>query len=264
MMFIDSHTHIDFNEFKDDREIIIRNAIDIGISDIIVSATIAKNWPKINDLCQTYSHICHATYGLHPMFMHDHDLDSSDNHLTQLDTFLGHHRAVAVSEIGLDYFIKEADSNQRKQQEELFVSQCEIALSHNLPVIIHARKSLDIVLKHLRRLKGLRGSIHSFSGSEQQAKQLIDLGYYLSFGGPITYDRATKLHKLVKNTPLNSLLIETDSPDQPDSIHYGKRNEPAFIVNVAKKVAELKNQDIELIAEQTSKNAIELFNLRTV
>ena len=131
----------------------------------------------------------------------------------------------------------------------------------NLPIIIHARKSQDIVLKYLRQFPNLRGSLHSFSGSEQQAKQLIDLGFYLGFGGPITYTRATRLRKLVAALPLSSLLLETDSPDQPDSEHYKKRNEPAFLPNVANTVAKLKNINLEEVVSMTTKNAQELFNI---
>lgn len=260
MKFIDSHTHIDFDDFNTDRDIIIQNSLDKGVTDIIVSATIEKQWSNINELCNRYSS-CHASYGLHPMFMDDHDLISVNNDLHKLESYLSTNKAVAVSEIGLDFFIDEADADNQKAQLELFIAQCEIAQDHKLPVIIHARKSLDIILKHLRSFKDLQGSIHCFSGSEQQARQFIDLGFYLSFGGPITYDRATKLHRIVKNIPIRAFLIETDSPDQPDVGHRGMRNEPAFILNIAEKVAELKNIDVELVAAETRRNAIDLFNL---
>jgi len=265
MRFIDSHTHLDFDDFKTDRKHVIQRAADIGVSDIIVSATTAERWPLIHNTCNSLGSICHAAYGLHPMFMQSHILNSSgrtiQSDLDKLDTWLTDNKAIAVGEIGLDFFIEEADELHRIAQEQLFISQCEIAQTHKLPVIIHARKSLDIILKHLRRFPTLRGCIHSFSGSEQQAKQLIDLGFYLSFGGPVTYSRATRLHKLIKTIPLNALLIETDSPDQPDDEHHSQRNEPAYIVNVARKIAAIKQVEIELVAEETTKNAIKIYSL---
>ena len=258
MRIIDSHTHLDFTDFDHDRDVVIQNAINNNVSDIIVSATTAKGWQNIKNICDEYFNICHPAYGLHPMFISKHNVVSD---LLKLESWVRENRAVAISEIGLDFFIDEANEAHRKTQETLFVSQCEIANKHKLPIIIHARKSLDIVLKHLRKFPDLKGSIHCFSGSEQQAKQLVDLGFYLSFGGPITYDRATRLHKIIKSVPLDAMLVETDSPDQPDIAHHSQRNEPAFIFNVIAKIAELKSLEIDQVAAKTSKNAIKLFNL---
>ena len=261
MQIIDSHSHIDFDDFNEDRPSVIQGALNIGVSDIIISATTAVRWNNIKSICDSFPN-CHAAYGLHPMFMNEHNLESSNHDLDQLESWLQTNKVVAIGEIGLDFFIQDADAANRKAQEALFVSQCEIASKFKLPVIIHARKSLDIILKHIRRFPHLKGVIHSFSGSEQQAKQLIDLGFYLSFGGAITYDRATRLHKLIKMIPLDALLVETDSPDQPDSLHHSERNEPAYIINVIDKIAELKGVDKEVIADETTRNAIELYYLR--
>lgn len=263
MRIIDSHTHIDFDEFDSDRQIVIQKAIDLNVSDIVVSSTIAERWHLVKQVCDDNHSVCHPAYGLHPMFMHQHKLVSADNDIAKLQSWLQSNRAVALGEVGLDFFIEEANQNNREAQIKLFVSQLEIAEELQLPVIIHARKSMDTVLKHLRSFPSIRGSIHSFSGSEQQAKQLIDLGYFLSFGGPITYDRATRLHKLIKNLPIDCLLVETDSPDQSDASHHSQRNEPAYIHKVIEKIADIKNMEIELIASKTADNATELFKLGT-
>lgn len=252
MQLIDSHTHLDFAEFDDDRERVITKANELGVSDIIVSATTANRWTvikKVADDCPC----CHPAYGLHPMFMQEHYKGDID----KLKQWLETESAIAIGEIGLDFFI---DNYQEEEQIQLFVAQLEIATALNLPVIIHARKSLDIVLKHLRRFKGIRGSIHSFSGSEQQAQQCIDLGFYLSFGGSITYTRATRLRKLVSNLSLDSMLLETDAPDQSDSSHYQQRNEPSFIHKVAETIAELQQVEIDQVAKVTTRNAQILFN----
>jgi TatD DNase family protein len=142
-----------------------------------------------------------------------------------------------------------------------FTAQLDLAVQYKRPVIIHARKALDLVLRELRLRPGLQGVIHSFSGSLQQAKQLIDLGFYLGFGGPVTYTRALKLRMLVSELPLSALLIETDAPDQPDASHHGERNQPAWLPNIAACIAELRGIAVEAVAETTSDNAKLLFNL---
>jgi len=268
MQIIDSHSHIDFSEFDKDREVIIERAANAGVSDIIISATTAVRWPLIKKLCdklrdkqierQTQ---CHPAYGLHPMFISEH----KSQHLDELRLWINKENPVAIGEIGLDYYIDEANGEDaehvRQSQLDLFIAQLRLADEFNLPVIIHARKSLDIVLKYLRQFPNITGSIHSFSGSEQQAKQLIDLGFYLGFGGPITYTRATKLRKLVETLPLDSILLETDSPDQPDALHHNERNEPAYLPNVAYVVAELRGINVEEVAKVTTINAQALFRL---
>ncbi len=256
MQFIDSHTHLDFSDFDDDRDATIKRALTLGVSQFIISATTAKGWGKLTKVVAEHQPVCHAAYGLHPMFMPDHQ----SKHLDELALLLKKSNAVAVGEIGLDYFIlNQHDEKAKKAQLSLFIAQLEIAVTLDLAVIIHARKSLDIVLREIRRFPQLRGSIHSFSGSLQQAEQLIACGFYLGFGGPITYTRATKLRKLIEVLPLENLLLETDSPDQPDANHNGMRNEPAFIVSVAKTVAELRKTSLQEVAQVTSNNAKQLF-----
>jgi len=257
MRLVDSHSHIDFSEFDDDREAAIKRASDTGISNIIVSSITAKRWPLIKELCNKQP-TCSPAYGLHPMFMGEH----KPHHLTDLKSWLEKETPIAIGEIGLDYFIDDANIKGNKESQlKLFIDQLALANEFGLPVIIHARKSLDIVLKHLRQFSSLTGSVHSFSGSEQQAKQLIDLGFYLGFGGTITYTRATRLRKLIALLPLESILLETDSPDQPDALHYNKRNEPAYLLNVARVVADLRGIDIETVAQITTDNAQKLFSL---
>ena len=257
MQFIDSHSHLDFSEFDEDRDTAIIRANEVGVTDVVVSSTVAERWSLVKQVTvcrQSNATICHAAYGLHPMFMQEHKQDDLD----LLKLWLTNNDAVAVGEIGLDFFIPKHD---KQQQIELFVSQLALAAEFKLPVIIHARKSLDIVLKHLRQFPHVRGSIHCFSGSEQQAKQLIDLGYYLGFGGPITYDRALNLRRLVKSLPLEAMLLESDAPDQPDSTHYKQRNEPAFIPLIAKTIAKLRGIELESVAEKTTQNAKTLFGI---
>lgn len=136
-----------------------------------------------------------------------------------------------------------------------------IALELELPVVIHSVHATDDVITLLKTRRGLTGMIHSYSGSYEQAMQLIELGFYISFGGAITYDRASKLRKTASKLPLDSLLIETDAPDQPDAAHKGERNEPAYLVKVLECLCELREESREIIAAQTSENAHLLFGL---
>lgn len=253
--YFDSQTHLDFSAFDDDLEAVIFRAKSADVKQFIVSATTAQRWSVIKTLSQHYP-CCYPAYGLHPMFLSEH----KDEHLSLLRKWIEKEKPVAVGEIGLDFFIENPD---KQTQIDLFVKQLEIANEYSLPVIIHARKSLDIVLKYLRQFPSLIGSIHSFSGSEQQALQLIDLGFYLGFGGPVTYTRATKLRKLVSTLPLERLLLETDSPDLPDASHSNERNEPSYLPTIANTIAELRGIEIDEVARITTENANTLFTTFT-
>jgi TatD DNase family protein len=256
MRLIDSHCHLDFSVFSEDRELLLQQAHTNHVSDIVIPAVVSETWGELEQLCVEESSVkLHAAYGLHPMFMSSHqpsDLLALERQLSQSDP-------VAVGECGLDFFVEPYD---QQQQLEYFIGQMDLAVQFQLPMIIHSRKSLDLVLKEIRLRPGLRGVIHSFSGSYQQAKQLIDLGFYLGFGGPITYARAKKLRKLVMELPLESLLLETDAPDQPDVSHHGLRNQPAWLMDIAKVIAELRCVALEQVAEITTKNCCELFGIK--
>ena len=254
MKFYDSHTHLDFKDFEADLDAVLNRAQHVGVRHINLSGTVASGWPTIQKIVQQYQ-ICHAAYGLHPMFMSEHHQQRDLDLLQQWAKFK---ETIAIGEIGLDYFIPDPD---KKAQLNLFIQQLEIAHAHHLPVIIHARKALDLIIQQLRKFPGLQGSIHSFSGSMQQAQQCVDLGFYLGFGGPITYSRATRLRKIVSTIPLQYLLLETDSPDQPDVQHHGERNEPAYLPIIAHEVAKLKQLDIGEVAQICYRNTIDLFKI---
>ena len=165
---------------------------------------------------------------------------------------------MAVGECGLDYFIAGAD---KAEQQRLFGAQLAIAREFDLPIVVHARRAVEDVIRMVRASGHYRGLVHSFSGSPQQARRLIDLGYRVSFGGAVTYTRARRLRELVRTLPLESILLETDAPDQVDARHEGMRNEPAWLVDVWRTVGELRDEDPETVARVTTANAIELFAL---
>lgn len=250
---IDSHAHFDDASFNSDRAEALARAEHVGVEAQIIPAVKAAWWPRIRQLSQNYPGL-HATYGLHPMYLDDH----RPEHLDQLHAWVEREQPVAIGECGLDFYI---DDPQPETQQFYFERQLELARQCNLPVIIHARRSVEAVVNTLRRYPGMTGVLHSYAGSEQQARQLIDMGFYVSFGGPITYERSKRLHKLVQNLPLTSILLETDAPDQPGSAHRGERNEPAYLPEVLEAVSRLRGEGPTEIAEQTSANTRRLFHL---
>jgi TatD DNase family protein len=179
-------------------------------------------------------------------------------HLTQLREWIERERPVAVGECGLDYFVEGLD---RDTQSLYFDGQLRLACDFDLPVVVHARRAVDAVIATIRKTGKLRGVVHSFSGSVEQARQLWDLGFLIGLGGPVTYDRANRLRQLAGTMPLEFLLLETDAPDQPDAGIRGQRNEPARLANVLAVIAQLRQQSETDIAAVTTANAERLFGI---
>ncbi len=209
---IDSHCHIDFNVFDKDRDEVIQRANDCGVSDIIVPGVLRKNWGEIQTISTQHKNI-HPCYGLHPCFADQH----SEDDLAALEEQITSNLCVAIGECGLDYRKHQPD---RELQAKYFEAQLEIANKHKLPVVIHSVYATEEVIQSLKKHPELKGMIHSYSGSGEQAAQLEKMGFYISFGGTITYDNAKKLRIVAEKIPLSSLLLETDSPDQPDADHF--------------------------------------------
>ncbi len=250
----DSHAHIDVAAFAVDRDAVIARARAAGVVRQIVPAIAASGWPALAALCRHQQGL-HAAYGLHPMYLAEH----REEHLTALPACLAEHGAVAVGECGLDYSAPELDP---AQQLRYFEAQLTIARELRLPVIVHARRALDAVIGLLRRMRLERGGvIHSFSGSSEQARRLWTLGFHLGIGGPLTYPRAQRLRRLVATMPAEFLLLETDSPDQPDHDWRGQRNEPARLRRVLAEAALLRDEPEARLAAITDANAARLFGL---
>lgn len=250
---IDSHCHLDAVEFDADRAMVIQRAQAAGVGMQVVPATHAEAWPGLREVCAGAPGL-YPAYGLHPVFLEQHTLA----HLDALAGWIAREQPVAVGECGLDYFI---DALDRDAQQYYFEAQLELARDHDLPVIVHARRAVDATIAAIRRMGKLRGVVHSFPGSPEQARQLRELGFMIGLGGPITYERARRLRRLVAEMPLDQLLLETDAPDQPDADNRGGRNEPALLVRVLDVVASLRGQDREEIAAATTANTRRLFNL---
>lgn len=250
-MLIDSHCHLDDASFDVDREQVLQRARQANVFKQIIPAVDLQSWSRIHKISNQFNEL-YPTYGLHPCYEHQ----PAD--LQALEKWLSQHRAVAVGECGLDFFISNANI---EQQTYFFKAQLSIAQTFDLPVIIHARRAVDDIIKILKQFKSLRGVVHSFVGSEQQAKILINQGFLLGFGGTLTYPRANRLRKLVQTLPLESILLETDAPDQPLCGKQGQRNEPAFLPLILNTIAELRQTDPEILAETFFHHTTKLFKI---
>jgi TatD DNase family protein len=250
---IDTHCHLDFASFDNDRDQVLQRALDNSINDIIIPGTEKKYWERINQLCSRYKQL-HPCYGLHPYWVNNHDKKD----LKSLDTYIENNSAVALGECGLDFRDDQAD---KKTQLYFFESQLDIANNHQLPVVIHSVRATESIIQSVKKFTNLNGMIHSYSGSAEQAKQLIDLGFYISVGGSVTYENAKTIKLVVRTIPLTSLLLETDAPDQADKKNKGERNEPAYLINTLDTISTIRDASPSSIAEQTTKNAKALFNI---
>jgi len=250
---IDSHVHLDDAAFSLDRDAIIDRAASAGVEAMIVPGVDFDSWGRIRALAASHREV-HPAYGLHPMFLANH----APMHVDALSSWLDDPCAVAVGEIGLDFH---ADGLDHDLQRHYFSRQLAVARERDLPVIVHARGALEEVSLTLRRSSGVRGVIHSFSGSEEQARRLWDMGFHLGIGGPVTYGRAQRLRRIVAGMPIEFLLLESDAPDQPDAAHRGERNEPAHVTAVLRCVASLRDETEAAVASATCANARRLFKL---
>ena len=254
-MLIDSHAHLDMKDFKKDFDDVLKRALHEGVTHIITIGIDLESSQKALELAHQYDFI-YSTIGYHP---HDADKAEADK-IKKLRELASDPKVVAWGEIGLDFF-----KNYSKQEKQLisFEPQLDLAVEHSLPVIIHNRdahqETYDILKK--RKDKGLRGVIHCFSGNYDQAMRFIDLGYFISIPGTVTYKKALNVQEVAARIPLNRILVETDAPFLAPVPKRGKRNEPAFVAHTAKKVAELRHIKYEEVAQQTSQNTKRLFGI---
>ena len=252
-MLVDSHSHFDAPEFDGDRDAALARARAAGVTRQVVPAVAASSWPKLREVCAQDAGLF-AAYGLHPMYLAEH----RPAHLEDLRTWIEREKPVAVGECGLDFFVEGLDA---ETQQQYFDGQLRLAREFDLPVIVHARRAVDAVIASIRRIGGLRGVVHSFTGSPEQARHLWQLGFLIGLGGPVTYERANRLRALARTMPLDYLLLETDAPDQPDAGIRGQRNEPARLPVVRDVIADLRGAAPEDIAAATTRNAERLFKL---
>jgi TatD DNase family protein len=254
-MLIDSHAHLDMKDFEKDREKVIERAIQGGLTHIITVGIDLHSSLIALDLTRKFESI-YSSVGCHP-----HNADKCDlRTLDQLAQLASESKVVAWGEIGLDFY---REHSSREGQLETFLHQLELAADLDLPVIIHDREAHDDVLRILKRMgKGEpKGVIHCFSGDTDLAMTLIDLGYYISIPGTVTYKKASQIKEVACSLPLERMLVETDAPFLAPEPKRGKRNEPLFVTFTAREIARLREIDFEEVALQTTQNALRLFRL---
>lgn len=255
---IDSHCHLDFLDFDSDRAEVITRAKKVGVGKILnpgCNLVTSRRAVKLADQTEEIF----AAVGVHP-----HDArEVTDIALAELEQLATSPKVVAIGEIGLDYFRIKKTENRRQIiqiQQEAFRSQLELAQKLDKPVIIHSREADEDILKILDGFKNLRGVFHCFGGGIEFAKKILAKGFYLGFTGICTFPRAENIREVIRLTSLDKILVETDAPYlAPESVR-GKRNEPAFAVEVAQKIAELKGVSVEEVARMTTKNSENLFH----
>jgi len=254
---IDSHTHLDFPDFDEDRQALLAESRALGVRRMVVLGVYQANWQQVWDLVQSDPDL-HAAFGLHPVYLDEHrpeDLRELAEWLTRL---AGHRQLCAVGEIGLDYFIETLD---RERQQTLFDAQLQLAADFNLPALIHVRRSHAAVIATLKRFKLKRaGIIHAFAGSKEEAREYIRLGFKLGLGGAATWPQALRMHRVLAELPLESVVLETDSPDMAPAMFPGQRNSPAHLPAICSALADIMAISPEQLAAASTANACELFN----
>jgi TatD DNase family protein len=254
-MFIDTHSHLYAEEFDVDRNEIIKKAIDVGVKKILLPNCNSETIDAMLALEKQFPENCFSMMGLHPCYVKENVKDE----LALVEKLLSEKKFIAVGEIGLDFYW---DTTFKKQQIDAFQFQIDLAKKYNLPIAIHTRNAMAKTIELIEKNKdeNLRGVFHCFSGTLDDAKKIISLGFYLGIGGVITY-KNSGLQEILKKIDLKHIILETDAPYLSPVPFRGKRNESAYIPFIAEKLSEIKDCSLNSIKEQTTKNAISLFGI---
>ncbi len=256
-MLIDSHCHLNFNAFDNDRDKVLARAREAGITAVINPATNLGDSQQIVKMSEQIPDL-YATVGVHPNDAGDFD----DSVPAQLRELAGHPKVVAIGEIGLDYYW---DKFPRKKQRHAFEQQLALAKDVNKPVIIHQRESAEDTMEILRRWGAGQDHpglvLHSFSGNLAMAQEALELGFYIGISGPVTFKNARGLPEIVAAIPPGRLLVETDAPFLSPHPYRGKRNEPARVAVITARLAELQNLPVDQMSRQLTRNTVRLFRL---
>ncbi len=263
MELVDTHAHLDFRAFDEDREAVIVRAVEAGLVAIVNPGTDLESSRAAVALAERYPHV-YAAVGIHPTSAHLLD----NGALAELRRLAAHPKVVAIGEIGLDdYWPRVPDRGWRcatpEEQRRAFRAQLDLAADLDLPVIIHDREAHDAVLALLEAWvqggEGRRGVLHSFSGDEAMAHRAVEMGFYIGITGPVTFKKAEGLRRVVATVPMARLLVETDAPFLTPHPYRGRRNEPAHVRFVVRRIAEVRSVSPEMVASQTTHNATALF-----
>lgn len=256
MQLIDTHTHLDFEMFDHDRAQVIARSQDAGVERIVVLGVHEANWQRVWQLACEQPNV-YAALGLHPVFIEEH----RDEHVQQLRDWLqrlhGNAKLCAIGEIGLDYYVEDPNV---ERQHELLDAQLALAADFALPVLLHVRRAHAPMIATLKRHGLARaGVVHAFSGSWEEAREYLRLGFKLGLGGAGTWPQAQRMHRVLKQLPLDAIVLETDAPDIPPAGYAGERNSPELLPDICRMLADLKGVSAEELAAASYRNSCELF-----
>ncbi|MDC1063093.1 TatD family hydrolase [Flavobacteriales bacterium] len=257
MNFIDTHTHLFASEFDNDIDIVIENAINSGVSKMLLPNIDSATTTKMLQLCDRYPKNCYPMIGIHPCSVKKDNIEKEISHVEQI---LSQNSFIAIGEIGLDLYW---DKSTLDLQKIAFEAQIKLAKKHQLPIVIHVRDSFHEAIEIVERLNddNLSGVFHCFTGTLEEAERIINLeNFYLGIGGVVTFKNGG-INKIINQISLDNIILETDSPYLTPTPFRGKRNESKYLVNIAQKMSEIYEIDINEIANKTSSNAINLFKI---
>lgn len=256
-MLVDSHCHLDYEDFAEEGvEEIVARAQSAGVGHFLTICTEIAKFPQVRAVAEKFPNM-HCTVGTHP----HHAADAGEINITkeELIALTNDRKVAGIGETGLDYYYNHSPA---AEQQKCFATHIEAACETDLPLVIHTRDADDDTIRIMRDVgqRRARGVMHCFSGGQKLADQSLDLGFYISFSGIITFKKAEELRDVVKHVPMERILVETDSPYLAPMPHRGKRNEPSFVVHTAQMVADLKGLSREEVAARTTENFFKLFN----
>lgn len=262
-LLIDTHCHLDDPIFTDDFEQVLQRAQEAAVGPIVIPAVEASTFERTIACARSFAHGYYAL-GIHPMYVpraQEEDLDTLEEYLQK---HLDDPRLVAVGEIGLDFFVPELNQEPlRTKQLSFYHEQLKLAQRYELPVLLHVRRSQDLILKYARRFPQVTGIAHAFNGSFQQAERFLEAGFKLGMGGAMTFTRARQIRRLATELPIESFVLETDAPDIPPAWLESKegqapRNEPYHLGKIAEVMAELRGLSVAELRQQTTANALQI------
>lgn len=260
MQLIDTHTHLDFPDFDEDRLQVLAEARALGVEKLVILGVEHGNWQRLWDQVLAHDGL-YASFGLHPVYLESHQPEDVQRLEQWLLERQGHEKLCAVGEFGLDYYLPELD---RERQQTLFEAQLELAQRLELPALLHVRRAHAQVIATLKRFKLKRaGIIHAFAGSYEEAREYIKLGFRLGLGGAATWPQANRLRQVIPRLPLDAVVLETDSPDMAPAMYPHIRNSPAHLPAICRELATLLAVEPEELAAASSRNAAELFGWRS-
>jgi TatD DNase family protein len=256
MILADTHAHLYLGHFDEDRDRMVKNALDLGVKYMLLPNIDRESIPSMLTLADAYPEHCIPMMGLHPTSV---KADWQEE-LQEVENWLAERKFCAVGEVGMDLYW---DKTYQKEQETALREQIRMARKNDLPIVIHTRNSFRETIEILKaeRFEGMKGVFHCFSGTVDNANEAIQIGFMLGIGGVLTYKRSG-LDEVVRQMGMEHLILETDAPFLPPVPHRGERNESAWVLFVARKMAHLKELPVEEVARVTTANAVKLFSLK--